>query len=130
MTVPDGFLCFSPNQLPVEHDEYEASAEKIPICNHVNDSEIAAVSSSASVEIDPKTITLLDPPAYRCPGRGKWTNQLKYLLTTVIKPILNLKCSRYFKAPVDPIALRVPVSYLRVLSFEKVADFDVVAELF
>ena len=62
--------------------------------------------------IDPKDITIRPPPAFRCPGRGRWTNQLKYLLNTVIKPILNLKCSRYFKSPVDPITLRVPVSSL------------------
>ena len=60
--------------------------------------------------IDPKDITIRPAPVFRCPGRGRWTNQLKYLLNTVIKPILNLKCSRYFKAPVDPITLRVPVS--------------------
>ncbi|XP_075247125.1 uncharacterized protein LOC142340425 isoform X2 [Convolutriloba macropyga] len=68
-------------------------------------------NSNSLVPIDPKDVTILPPPVYRYPGRGRWTNQLKYLLMTVIRPILNLKCARYFKAPVDPIALRVPSYY-------------------
>ena len=47
--------------------------------------------------------------------------QLHYIWKTIIPALENHKCSSLFKKPVDPVALRIPVSFLVVflLTFSK-----------
>lgn len=60
-----------------------------------------------------KVTPLATPPAV-IPKKGRNTNQLQFLLKNIVRTLWRHHYAWPFLKPVDPVALRIPVSFLMI----------------